>query len=79
MGAEHTHQGAAGHEGHSVRIHIDQKPYESPNPTTGTALYRLGHVRPGWKLLLLLVVYTHSKLFFTRILILQNALFEVTL
>lgn len=50
MGAEHTHEGAAGHEGHPVRIHIDQKPYESPNPTTGTALYELGHVRPGWKL-----------------------------
>ena len=24
---------------HQVRIHIDQKPYESPNPTTGEALY----------------------------------------
>jgi hypothetical protein len=23
---------------HQVRIHIDQKPYESPNPTTGEAL-----------------------------------------
>jgi hypothetical protein len=30
-----------------VRIHIDQKPYESPNPTTGEALYQLGHVQPG--------------------------------
>lgn len=32
---------------HHVRIHIDQKPYESPNPTTGEALYSLGHVQPG--------------------------------
>ena len=29
---------------HNVRIHIDQKPYESPNPTTGAALYALGNV-----------------------------------
>lgn len=29
---------------HEVRVHIDQKPYESPNPTTGEALYKLGHV-----------------------------------
>lgn len=35
---------------HPVRIHIDQKPYESPDPTTGEALYRLGHVQPGLKL-----------------------------
>jgi len=33
-----------------VRIHIDQKPYESPNPTTGEALYMLGHVQPGYEL-----------------------------
>lgn len=33
-----------------VRIHIDQKPHESPNPTTGEALYILGHVKPGLKL-----------------------------
>lgn len=32
---------------HHVRIHIDETPYESPNPTTGEALYRLGHVKPG--------------------------------
>lgn len=25
-----------------VRIHIDREPYESPNPTTGEALYALG-------------------------------------
>jgi hypothetical protein len=30
-----------------VRIHIDQKPYHSPNPTAGADLYELGHVREG--------------------------------
>jgi len=35
---------------HPVRIHIDEKPYESPNPTTGEALYKLGHVQPGYDL-----------------------------
>jgi Multiubiquitin len=35
---------------HQVRIHIDQKPYESPNPTTGEALYELGTVQPGYDL-----------------------------
>jgi len=37
---------------HTVRIHIDRKPYESPNPTTGTALYALadvGHHRDLFK------------------------------
>jgi len=33
-----------------VRVHIDQRPYESPNPTSGEALYLLGHVKPGLKL-----------------------------
>lgn len=33
-----------------VRIHIDQQPYESANPTTGEALYRLGHVGSDLKL-----------------------------
>jgi hypothetical protein len=28
----------------TVRIHIDREPYTSPSPTTGTALYALGHV-----------------------------------
>lgn len=32
---------------HEVRIHIDQHPYESPNPTTGAALYALGKVADG--------------------------------
>ena len=34
-------------DGKLVRIHIDQKPFESPNPTTGAALYVLGQVKPG--------------------------------
>ena len=33
-----------------VRIHIDQKMYDSPNPTTGEALYRLGRVQPSYDL-----------------------------
>lgn len=35
---------------HEVRIHIDQKPYRSPNPTTGEALYELGSVAPHHEL-----------------------------
>jgi hypothetical protein len=35
---------------HNVRIHIDQNPYESPSPTTGEALYKLGHVQAGFEL-----------------------------
>src|SRR5581483_5338986 len=35
---------------HEVRIHIDQKPYRSPNPTAGVDLYELGHVRAGYVL-----------------------------
>lgn len=35
---------------HEERIHIDQKKYESPNPTTGTALYILGDVATGLEL-----------------------------
>ncbi len=33
-----------------VRIHIDRKPYESPNPTTGAALYVLGKVQKDYEL-----------------------------
>src|SRR5258708_21656856 len=33
-----------------VRIHIDQHPYHSPNPTTGAALYVLGKEEPGLEL-----------------------------
>jgi hypothetical protein len=35
---------------HQVRIHIDQTRHESPNPTTGAALYALGKVKPGLEL-----------------------------
>jgi hypothetical protein len=28
----------------TIRIHIDREPHESPSPTTGEALYELGHV-----------------------------------
>jgi hypothetical protein len=35
---------------HEVRIHIDQKPYESPNPTTGEVLYKLANIQPGFEL-----------------------------
>jgi hypothetical protein len=35
---------------HEVRIHIDQHKYESPNPTTGAALYALGNVAAGLEL-----------------------------
>lgn len=35
---------------HEVRIHIDRKPYQSPNPTTGAALYALGHIHHGREL-----------------------------
>jgi hypothetical protein len=31
----------------NVRIHIDQKQHESPNPTTGAGLYALGAVSSG--------------------------------
>lgn len=31
---------------HLVRIFIDNKPKESPNPTTGHALYELGGINP---------------------------------
>jgi hypothetical protein len=31
---------------HEVRVHIDQKPYRTPNPTTGAALYALAAIPP---------------------------------
>jgi len=30
--------------GHDVRVHINRQPYQSPNPTTGAALYALGQI-----------------------------------
>jgi hypothetical protein len=41
--SEHEHT-------HEVRIHIDEHKYESPNPTTGAALYTLGNVAAGLEL-----------------------------
>ena len=35
---------------HKVRVHIDEHCYESPNPTTGKALYELGRVLSGREL-----------------------------
>jgi hypothetical protein len=40
----------AEYTGTQARIHIDQFPYESPNPTTGSALYALGKVPVGLEL-----------------------------
>jgi hypothetical protein len=37
-------------EEHKVRVHIDEREYHSPNPTTGAALYELGGVRAGYEL-----------------------------
>ncbi|MBK9131258.1 MAG: multiubiquitin domain-containing protein [Gammaproteobacteria bacterium] len=34
----------------NIRVHIDQKLYHSPNPTTGEALYALAGVRDGFDL-----------------------------
>lgn len=34
----------------TTRIHIDQRPHESPDPTTGEALYALGQVQSGMEL-----------------------------
>jgi len=36
----------------TVVIHIDKTKYESPSPTTGQALYQLGHVLSGYDLFL---------------------------
>jgi len=37
------------HDRH-VKVFIDRKEYSSPNPTTGAALYALGHVKDGYDL-----------------------------
>jgi hypothetical protein len=34
----------------AVRVHIDQNPYDSPNPTTGAALYALVGIHQGLEL-----------------------------
>lgn len=41
--SEHEHK-------HEVKIFIDEHSYNSPNPTTGAALYVLGKVQPGLEL-----------------------------
>lgn len=33
-----------------VRVHIDQNPYDSPNPTTGSSLYALAGIHQGLEL-----------------------------
>jgi len=38
------------HHSRMVRIHIDQSPHQSPDPTTGDALYLLGKVKPDLRL-----------------------------
>src|SRR5438045_3021798 len=43
MTTENAHHGG-------VRVHIDQFPYHSPNPTTGVALYELAKVHDGHEL-----------------------------
>jgi hypothetical protein len=35
---------------HEVRVHIDQHAYTTPTPTTGHALYELGHIGEGREL-----------------------------
>jgi Multiubiquitin len=35
---------------HEIRIHINREPYESPDPTTGVALYVLGKIGPHQEL-----------------------------
>ena len=42
--------GQGGGAKNEVTIHIDKTKYRSPNPTTGTALYLLGHVAAGYDL-----------------------------
>ena len=41
---------AADSSRHSVRVHIDRQAHESPNPTTGDALYALGSVSQSCEL-----------------------------
>lgn len=45
----HEPQPQGGH-GPGVRVHIDEEPFTSPNPTTGSALYALGRVAEGLEL-----------------------------
>jgi hypothetical protein len=49
-GAEVTEMTSTDVNEKRVRIHIDQRPYHSPNPTTGTALYELAQIGPELQL-----------------------------
>jgi len=54
MGPEQKHVHDEGDPG-TVKVHIDKKPYQSPNSTTGAALYELGQVKSG------LVLYRDAR------------------
>ena len=41
---EHENQNDKMNKDEEVTIHIDSKVYKSPNPTTGSALYKLGSI-----------------------------------
>ena len=52
---DNGHPGQGGNPGQGggddqITIHIDGKQYKSPSPTTGAALYVLGHVATGYDL-----------------------------
>ena len=51
-GQPHEHGREERHERHEhvVEIIIEKKEYKSPTPTTGAALYKLGHVPAGYEL-----------------------------
>ncbi|MBX9590880.1 MAG: multiubiquitin domain-containing protein [Hyphomonadaceae bacterium] len=49
-GGNHPPAGSTERHLDEVRVHIDQKAYRSPNPTTGAALYALGHVKDHYVL-----------------------------
>jgi len=46
MPENHTENAGRG----AVRVHIDQNPHDSPNPTTGAALYALAGIHQGLEL-----------------------------
>lgn len=55
QGGGNPGSGGEGNPGHGggnseITIHIDKKQYKSPSPTTGAALYALGHVLSGYDL-----------------------------
>jgi hypothetical protein len=46
MSTEDHHLETGASARNELRIHIDRRPFNSPNPTTGRALYQLGHLSP---------------------------------